>query len=142
MSSHSSVLTAPPRERVSEDVLAQLFRQARTHTSWRPNPIPESVLRELYDLVRLGPTSANTQPARFVFLTSGEAKQRLLPALSEGNREKSRTAPAVALIAWDTRFYEHLPRVYPQSKSMRDYFAGHPERIEETAFRNSSLQAG
>jgi 3-hydroxypropanoate dehydrogenase len=121
--------------------LDQLFRHARTHTAWLPKPVPESMLREIYDLARLGPTSANTQPARFVFVISEEAKTRLLPALAEGNREKTRTAPVTVLVAWDTEFYEHLPRVFPH-RPMRDVFAGHPALIEETAFRNSSLEAG
>ncbi len=121
--------------------LDQLFRKARTHSAWLPKPVPQSLLREIYDLARLGPTSANTQPARFVFLTSEEAKMRLLPALSEGNREKTHAAPVTVLIAWDTEFYEHLPRVFPQ-KPMRDVFAGKTALIEETGLRNSSLEAG
>lgn len=129
------------RQRVAAQVFDQLFRQARTHSAWLEKPVPQSTLRELYDLVRLGPTSANTQPARFVFLSSDRAKERLLPAMSQGNREKTRTAPVVVLIAWDTQFYEHLPRTFPQ-KEMRGTFANNPALAEETAFRNSSLEAG
>jgi len=125
----------------SEAVLNTLLRDARTHNAWLPKPVPDHTLRELYDLVRWGPTSANAQPARFVFLTTEEAKRRLLPALSEGNREKTATAPVVTLIAWDTEFYEYLPRVFPQ-KDLRGAFAGKPALIEETGLRNSSLQAG
>src|ERR1700683_4858430 len=101
---------AGERVRTPEVVLNALFREARTHNAWLHKPVPGHTLRELYDLVRWGPTSANAQPGRFVFLTTEEPKQRLLPALSEGNRDKSRTAPVVTLIAWDTEFYEHLPR--------------------------------
>ena len=127
--------------RLSEEVLSQLLREARTHSAWLPAPIPEPVLRELYDLTRWGPTSANSQPARFVFLTTDEAKLRLLPGLSEGNRDKTRAAPVVVLIAWDTEFYENLPRTFPH-RDMRAAFAGKAALIEETGLRNSSLEAG
>jgi len=129
------------RAPISGQTLDQLFRDARTHSSWRPEPVPEQVLREVYDLVRLGPTSANSQPARFVFLVSDQAKQRLLPALAPGNVEKSRTAPVVVLIAWDSEFHEHLPRTFPHM-DMRSMFAKNRALIDETAFRNSSLEAG
>jgi 3-hydroxypropanoate dehydrogenase len=133
-------LTHEP-EPISATALDQLLRHARTHSAWLPKPVSESMLRELYDLTRWGPTSANTQPARFVFLTTDDAKERLLPALSQMNREKSCTAPAVALVAWDTEFYEHLPRVFPH-KEVRGTFANNPALAQETAFRNSSLEAG
>jgi 3-hydroxypropanoate dehydrogenase len=126
---------------VSAEVLEQLFRQARTHSAWLPEPVPEHLLRELYELVRLGPTSANSQPARFVFLTTGQARQRLLPAMSRGNFEKTRLAPVTVLIAFDSEFYNHLPRTFPH-KEMRSVFAGNAALAEETAFRNSSLEAG
>lgn len=121
--------------------LDRLFRKARTHSAWLARPVPESLLRELYDLLRWGPTSANTQPARFVFLTSEAAKQRLLAALSRGNVEKTRAAGVTVLVAWDTAFYEHLPRMFPH-KEMRSVFAGNVALSEQTAFRNSSLEAG
>jgi 3-hydroxypropanoate dehydrogenase len=87
----------------------------------------------------MGPTSANATPGRFVFLTTEEGKNRLLPALAPGNVEKTRSAPVTAVIAWDTEFYELLPRLFPQAK-MRDYFAGNQALIEETGLRNGSLQ--
>lgn len=118
--------------------LDQLFRHARTRSEWLPKPVPVEMLREIYDLARLGPTSANSQPARFVFITSEEAKKRLLPAMSEGNREKTRLAPVTVLVAWDTTFYDHLPRTFPH-RDMRSIFAGNPTRAEENAFRNSTL---
>ncbi len=124
--------------RISTEALNQLFREARTYTAWLPRAVPLEVLREAYELARLGPTSANSSPGRFVFLTTIEAKNRLLPALAPGNVEKTRTAPVTAVIAYDTEFHEHLPRLFPQA-DMRSYFAGKPPLIEETGFRNGSL---
>jgi 3-hydroxypropanoate dehydrogenase len=128
-----------PRRRASDEALDLLFREARTLRSWRPDPVPASFLREVYELARLGPTSANTSPARFVFLTTDEAKRRLLPALHPGNVEKTRTAPVTVIAAWDTEFYEQLPRLFPQA-DMRSLFVGNQALIDETAFRNGSLQ--
>ena len=125
--------------RISSEVLDQLFREARTHTVWLPKAVPLVLLREAYELARMGPTSANSSPGRFVFLTTPEAKNRLLPALAPLNVEKTRTAPVTAIIAWDTQFYDHLPRLFPQA-DMRSYFVGNPALIEETGFRNGSLQ--
>lgn len=127
------------QNRISDQSLAQLLLEARTHRTWRPDSVPLSLLREVYDLARMGPTSANCLPARFVFLTTAEAKQRLLPAVSRGNLEKTRTAPVVVIIAWDTEFYERLPHLFPQMDA-RALFAGNPALIHETAFRNSSLE--
>lgn len=129
------------RERISNAALNQLFHEARTRTAWLPEPVPEHLLLEIYALTRLGPTSANTQPARFVFLTTDAAKARLLPAMSAGNQEKTRTAPVTVLIAWDTEFYNHLPRTFPP-RDMRGTFANNPALAQETAFRNSSLEGG
>jgi 3-hydroxypropanoate dehydrogenase len=133
--------TAITRERVSEEALDRIFREARTHTAWRPEAVPAALLREIYDLARLGPTSANSSPARFVFLTTPEAKERLVPALMPGNVEKTRRAPVTAIVAWDTEFYDHLPRLFPQM-DFRPMFAENPAFAHETALRNSSLQAG
>lgn len=126
------------REPLSKIALNQLFHEARTRSSWLPEPVPEHLLREIYNLARLGPTSANTQPARFVFLTTPEAKARLLPAMSQGNHDKTRTAPVTVLIAWDTEFYKHLPRVFPL-RDISATFANNSALAHETAFRNSSL---
>ncbi len=98
-------------------------------------------LREVYDLARMGPTSANSTPARFVFLESEAAKARLLPALAPLNVEKTKAAPVTVIVAWDTEFYEKLPQLFPHA-DMRSYFVGNPSLIDETAFRNSSLQGG
>jgi 3-hydroxypropanoate dehydrogenase len=127
--------------KIADHSLNQLFHQARTHSAWLPRRIPVETLREVYDLARLGPTSANSSPARFVFLESAEAKARLLPALAPLNVEKTKAAPVTVIVAWDTEFYENLPRLFPHA-DMRSYFVGNQGLIDETAFRNSSLQGG
>ena len=108
---------------VPDATLDQLFREARTHNAWLPKPVPVELLRKIYELARFGPTSANSSPARFVFLTTPAAKARLQPALSSGNVEKTMAAPATAIVAWDTEFCEKLPKLFPQS-DMRSVFAG------------------
>ena len=138
-SSETASLTAL-KTPVSEDTLNQLFREARTHSAWLPHPVPVGLLRKAYELARLGPTSANTSPARFVFLTTPSAKARLQPTLAPGNVEKTMAAPVTAIVAWDTEFHEKLPVLFPQF-DMRSRFAGKQALIDETAFRNSSLQA-
>jgi len=124
---------------VSNSCIGQLFREARTHNVWLPQPIPLELLQQAYELAALGPTSANTTPARYVFLTTPQAKERLRPALSAGNLEKTMAAPVTVIIAWDTEFHEKLPKLFPH-KDMRSVFAGKPDLIEATAFRNSSLE--
>jgi 3-hydroxypropanoate dehydrogenase len=124
---------------ISNDALDQLFRQARTHSAWLPKRVSIEKLHEAYELARMGPTSANSTPARFVFLESEAAKARLLPALSPGNVEKTKAAPITVIVAWDTEFYEKLPKLFPHA-DMRSYFVGNKALIDETAFRNSSLQ--
>jgi len=126
-------------KRISEESLDQLFRQARTHWVWRPEPVPIERLKEVYALASLGPTSANSSPARFIFITTPEAKARLLPAVAPGNVEKTQTAPVTVIVAWDTEFHEKLPQLFP-ARDMRSIFAGNPALIHETAFRNSTLQ--
>jgi 3-hydroxypropanoate dehydrogenase len=125
---------------ISEEALDQLFHQARTHSAWRSEPVPTGLLRKIYDLARLGPTSANASPARFLFLTTPEAKARLKPTLMPLNVEKTMAAPVTVLIAWDTEFHEKLPKLFPHA-DMRSFFVGNQPLINETAFRNSSLQA-
>jgi 3-hydroxypropanoate dehydrogenase len=129
----------PNRTTISGEALDHLFRQARTHNVWRPDGVPVSLLKEVYELASLGPTSANSEPARFVFLTTPEAKGRLVPALLPGNVEKTRTAPVNVIVAYDTEFYEKLPRLFPHM-DMRQYFVGNPTLIQETAMRNATLQ--
>lgn len=127
------------REPLDEGVLAQLFTEARTHNGWLDRPVPDDLLRRAVELALWGPTSANSLPARFVFVRSAEAKARLAPALSPGNLEKTLKAPATAIVAHDTKFYDHLPRLYPATDA-RSWFAGNEALIEATAFRNGSLQ--
>jgi 3-hydroxypropanoate dehydrogenase len=116
-----------------------IFREARTHIAWLDKPVSDSLLQQIYDLMKWGPTSANSSPARIAFVRSPAAKERLLPAMSPGNREKTRAAPVTAIIAYDTEFYEKLPKLFPQSDA-RSWFAGNQPLIETTAFRNGSLQ--
>jgi 3-hydroxypropanoate dehydrogenase len=125
--------------KVSSDALDQLFRQARTHSAWLPTRVSLETLREVYDLARWGPTSANSTPARFLFLESEAAKARLLPALAAGNVEKTKAAPVTVIVAWDTEFYEKLPQLFRHAE-MRSYFVGNQSLIDETAMRNRSLQ--
>jgi 3-hydroxypropanoate dehydrogenase len=106
---------------------------------WLPKRVALEALRAAYELARWGPTSANSSPARFIFLESAAAKARLLPALSPGNVEKTKAAPVTVIVAWDTEFYEKLPQLFPHA-DMRSVFAGKQPLAEETAFRNSSLQ--
>jgi 3-hydroxypropanoate dehydrogenase len=131
--------TAPTK--ISNEALNQLFRQAHTHNEWLPKRVSIETLREAYDLARWGPTSANSSPARFVFLESDAAKARLLPALAPLNVEKTKAAPVTVIVAWDTEFYDKLPKLFPH-KDMRSVFGGSQSLAEETAFRNSSLQGG
>ena len=98
---------------VPDATLDQLFREACTHNAWLPKLVPVELLRKIYELARFGPTSANSSPARFAFLTTPAAKARLQPALSSGNVEKTMAAPATAIVAWDTEFYEKLPKLFP-----------------------------
>ncbi|MCO6060427.1 malonic semialdehyde reductase [Pseudomonas sp. MOB-449] len=129
-------------QRLSEQDLDLLFRQARSQNGWRDRPVDDETLVALYDLVRWGPTSVNSCPARIVFLRSTAAKQRLLPALSPGNVDKVRAAPVTAIIGYDAAFHRQLPRLFPHNPDIRDWFEQQPELIEPTALRNSSLQGG
>ena len=136
-----TTIAATHPTRVSNDALDQLLRQARTHSAWLPKRVPVELLREVYDLARMGPTSANSTPARFLFLESEAAKARLLPALAPLNVDKTKAAPVTVIVAWDAEFYEKLPQLFPHA-DMRSHFVGNQAVIDETAFRNSSLQGG
>ncbi|MGH8758023.1 MAG: malonic semialdehyde reductase [Burkholderiales bacterium] len=118
-----------------------LFRDARSQNGFLNKPVDETVLCELYDLLKFGPTSANCSPLRIVFLCSDVAKERLLPALSPGNIDKTRSAPVVAVLGYDTRFFRYAQQLFPHRPAMYDSFATDPMLAQETAFRNSSLQA-
>lgn len=124
---------------LSEEGRDLLFRQARTHNGWLDKPVSDDTLRQLYDLMKWGPTSVNSCPARILFLRTPEAKKRLLPALAPGNVEKTMTAPVTAIIGYDGKFYEQLPKLFPHTDA-RAWFINTPELAEVTARRNSSLQ--
>lgn len=128
-------------EKISDICLEQVFYGARTHNKWRDKPIADSLLQDVYALMRLGPTSANCSPLRIFFLTSKEAKERLRPHLSPGNVDKTMAAPATALLAYDLEFYENLPFLFPFADA-KSWFEGKKEFAAETAFRNSTLQGG
>ncbi|MDM0059077.1 malonic semialdehyde reductase [Variovorax fucosicus] len=119
--------------------LDQLFRNARTVHAFKPVPVTDETLHALYDLVKWGPTAFNAQPARFVFVRSAEAKERLKPALSAGNTAQTLAAGVTVIVAHDTRFYEHLPAQFP-AYDAKPIFEGNAQVAEATAFRNSSLQ--
>src|SRR5438132_2294404 len=125
---------------LDDKVLDQLFREARTHSDWLDKRVSDETLRQLYDVMKWGPTSANGSPARLVFLRTPEAKERLRPTLAPGNVKKTMTAPVTVIIAYDLLFFEKLPKLFPHSPAMRNLFAGNPQLIEVTAKRNSSLQ--
>ncbi|KOQ94485.1 malonic semialdehyde reductase, partial [Pluralibacter gergoviae] len=127
-------------EAISAAALETLFTGARTHSGWLDKPVSDETLRALYDLLKMGPTSANCSPARFVFIRSAEGKARLRPALSSGNLQKTLTAPVTAIVAWDPQFYDRLPTLFPHSDA-RSWFTSSSQLAQETAFRNSSLQA-
>lgn len=126
---------------LSDAALAQLFTEARTRNAWSDRPVPEALLRRLYELTKFGPTAVNATPARFVFLTSPEARARLAPHMAEGNREKTLQAPVNVIIGQDIAFHETLPVLFPHAPGAKDWFADEAGR-RETAFRNASLQGG
>jgi 3-hydroxypropanoate dehydrogenase len=119
--------------------LDALFTEARTHFKWTDAPVSDDDLRAIYDLMKFAPTSANASPARFVFVRNSWSKDRLKPALSAGNLEKTMTAPVTVIVAYDPKFYDHLPRLFPHADA-RAWFANNAELAEETAVRNSTLQ--
>ncbi len=119
--------------------LDALFLEARTHNKWLDQPVTDDELRRVFDLTRMGPTSANSSPARFMFLRTPEAKERLRPALSAGNMDKTMSAPVVTIVAHDPMFYEQLPKLFPHADA-RAWFAGNEALATATAFRNGTLQ--
>lgn len=118
-----------------------IFTEARTQNAWLDKPVSEAQLRELYDMMKWGPTSTNCSPLRIVFLTTDEAKQRLKPILAEPNREKTMAAPVVAILARDMKFYEKLPKLSPHNNAVTWFKEGAPN-TKETAMRNATLQGG
>ncbi|MAN79787.1 MAG: malonic semialdehyde reductase [Magnetovibrio sp.] len=128
-------------DRIAESALDQLFRDARTHNGWTGEPVGEDLLRQLWDLVKMAPTSANCSPARLVFVTSDAAKEKLKPCLMEGNVDKTMAAPVTVIIGQDMEFYEKLPDLFPHTDA-KAWFAGNDDLIASTAFRNATLQGG
>ena len=124
---------------ITQDALDQLFTDARTHNVWQDKPVEADLLRAVWDLTKMGPTSANCNPARIVFVVSDEAKARLKPCLAEGNVTKTMSAPVTAIIGSDQKFYDRLGELFPHTDA-RPWFAGNDAMIESTAFRNSTLQ--
>ncbi len=126
-------------DRLPEPCLDQLFGEARSHNAWHEQDVPDALLHQIVDLAELGPTSANCSPARFLFVKSRAAKERLKPHLSEGNRDKTMAAPVCAIIGYDLDFYHHLPKLFPHTDA-KSWFAGKNEKTFNTAFRNGTLQ--
>lgn len=126
---------------LTDTALATLFQGARTHNTWLDKPVSDQQLRQIYELMKWGPTSANSSPARIVFAKSDAAREKLAACMSAGNAEKTRLAPVTAIIGMDMAFYEKLPQLFPHTDA-RSWFAGNHKAIEATAFRNSSLQGG
>jgi|TARA_R100000501_G_scaffold17834_1_gene34207 nitroreductase len=124
---------------LSDRDLDLIFREARTYNAWSDKPVSKVELHAIYELMRMGPTSANSSPARLVFCQSEESREKLAQCASEGNQEKIRSAPVTVIIGEDMEFYEKLPQLFPHADA-KSWFTGSPELIEETAFRNSSLQ--
>ena len=129
-----------PTNRLAAESIDLLFKEARTQNAWLDSPVTDAQLHELYDIMKYGPTSMNTCPARILFLRTAQAKERLLPALSPGNVEKTRTAPVCAIVAYDLAFYRQLPKLFPHKEDAAAVFEGKQELIGSTAFRNGSMQ--
>ncbi len=120
--------------------LELLFTEARSHNKWQDKPVSDELLQQVYDHAKFGPTSANCSPARFVFIRTKEGKEKLAPALSSGNMEKTMTAPVTVIVAYDPKFYEKLPQLFPHNPSARDWFTSNDSLAATTAFRNGTLQ--
>ncbi|TAL87770.1 MAG: malonic semialdehyde reductase [Rhodanobacter sp.] len=126
-------------EILSDTALDQLFREARTFNAFLPKPVSDEQLEQLYELAKFGPTSANASPMRVIFVKSSEAKAKLSPLMSEGNRAKTLAAPVTAIIGNDHAFHQHLPRLFPHADA-KSWFEGNQPLIDVTAFRNATLQ--
>lgn len=124
---------------IDQAALNQLFLEARTHNAWTKRDVSDDQLRQLVDIMKMAPTSANCSPLRLIFLRSPEAKARLKPLLMEANQEKTMSAPVCAILGYDLKFYEHLPKLFPHTDA-KAWFEGNEPLIEETAFRNGTLQ--
>jgi 3-hydroxypropanoate dehydrogenase len=127
---------------LSDRDLDILFRAARTYNNWSDTPVTEAQIQALYDLVRMGPTSVNCSPARFVFVRSAEAKAKLAACVMEGNRKKVETAPVTVIIGEDAKFYDKLPQLFPHKDGIKDWFTGNEDFAKSTMHRNATLQGG
>ncbi len=127
------------KQPIQEAALDQVFRDARTRGKWADMSVPEALIREVYDLMKMGPTSANNSPGRFLFIHSAEGKERLRPFLMGSNVDKTIAAPWVAVVAYDTKFYDKIPQLFPHAPEARDWFSA-PEAAFENGFRNGTLQ--
>jgi 3-hydroxypropanoate dehydrogenase len=128
---------------VHEEALATLFTEARTHNVFRPDPVDPALLRRIYELARMAPTGGNTQPLRVLYVTTPAAKEKLLAAMAPGNVDKTRQAPVNAVLAYDSKFYEQIPKLFPARPEMRDAFAKMPEEARvAAALQNTNMQAG
>jgi 3-hydroxypropanoate dehydrogenase len=127
---------------LDDKTLDTLFRSARTHNGWQQKPVSDDQLRAIYEIMKWGPTSANSSPARIVFVRTKEGKEKLKPALSAGNTEKTMSAPVTAIVAYDSQFYEHLPQLFPHDQTAKFWFSGEGKEAVafSTAFRNGTLQ--
>lgn len=130
---------SPAADKLHGKALDQLFRQARTHNGWRSIDVPDSLLKEAVELTKMGPTSANTSPLRIVFVRSPEAKSRLKSALAPGNVDKTMAAPVTAILGYDTKFYELLPRLFPHADA-KAWFVDNGAFADDTAYKNGTLQ--
>ncbi len=128
-----------PNQVVSPEALAQIFTEARSHHAWQQKAVSEETLRQLYEVTKWGPTSVNASPARFVFVQSEEAKNKLAGTVMGSNVEQIKSAPVTVIIAWDEKFYDQLPKLFPVM-DVRPMFTSNPQLSYDTAFRNSSLQ--
>ncbi len=124
---------------LSKNALEQLFLNARSHHAWKNQDVSEETLHQIYDLAKWGPTAANSNPGRLVFVKSAAAKEKLLPALMGGNVDQIKAAPVTAIVAYDLEFYDHLAKLFPHADA-KSWYVGNPALIESTGFRNSSLQ--
>jgi 3-hydroxypropanoate dehydrogenase len=136
----SQVETPTLRHHLNDDALDAIFRKARTYNGWLDKPVSDETIREIYDLMKWGPTSANSMPARFLFLRTNAAKERLRPALTPGNVDKTMAAPVTVIVGYDSRFHEKLPKLAPHNPGFRDLLAKNAELADATAKRNSTLQ--
>jgi len=124
---------------LDDAALNLLFRDARTHNKWTDQPVTDDDLRAVFDLLKMAPTSANCSPARFLFLRTQEAKEKLRPALSAGNVDKTMAAPVTVIVAHDPHFYDHLPKLFPHADA-KSWFSSNYDLAQETAFRSGTLQ--